>query len=607
LDQLLSLPEILDARLSPDGQWIAFVWYRLLENADVFFVPSDASRPPVALTHTREATCFVSWAPDSSAVIVAEDHEGDERSRLFRVDLDHPGTMLPLTEDRPPYYLRGGSLHPDGKTLFYGANFDFATGREIESTWLYRHDLATGTRTVIARPEKPNYMALSLNSQGTHVLYSRKDRHPAGRQYYLVAIDGKDDREILNFGHRVRVFARWMPDGENILVLSESTGRRPQDHISLGIYHLPTARMRWLIDDRQRTLDSAWPTPGGMVIVDEIVGATHKPTVLDPQSGEEQSFPSFPGNLVPLGRCPGGDWIARYYSATLPGELVRFQRSIKSSQQLQSLTHVWQHTDLDPAKLIAPESLYWNSVDGLKIQGWLYRAHPNPERAVIHIHGGPNYHAEDAYDVQIQYLVWRGFNVLSVNYRGSTGFGLKFRKAIRHDGWGGREQSDISCGAEALIQAGLASPGRIGVTGTSFGGYSAWHLITHYPPEIISAAAPICGMADLVTDYETTRPDLRPLTEEMMGGRPEQLAEKYFTRSPINFFQLIRGSLLVVQGGLDPNVTPANLNQLCTRLDAYKIPYELLVFDDEGHGIEKPPNQEILYSRLADFFERTLR
>jgi len=76
-------------------------------------------------------------------------------------------------------------------------------------------------------------------------------------------------------------------------------------------------------------------------------------------------------------------------------------------------------------------------VDGVKIQGWLYRARPNPKRAVIRIHGGPSRHAEDAFDAQIQYLVHRGFNVLTVNYRGSTGFGLRFRDAIKEDGWAG--------------------------------------------------------------------------------------------------------------------------------------------------------------------------
>jgi dipeptidyl aminopeptidase/acylaminoacyl peptidase len=207
---------------------------------------------------------------------------------------------------------------------------------------------------------------------------------------------------------------------------------------------------------------------------------------------------------------------------------------------------------------------------------------------------------------QIQYYVSQGFNVLDVNYRGSTGFGLKFRELIKEDGWGGREQADIAAGAKALIRAGLADAGRVGVTGTSYGGYSSWFLITHHPPQIIAAAAPICGMTDLVVDYDTTRPDLRPYSEEMMGGSPEQAPERYYERSPINFVQNIRGRLLIVQGAQDPNVTPENVRQVIQRLDAHHIPYELLVFDDEGHGIRKPVNQEKLYVDLAAFFDRAL-
>jgi dipeptidyl aminopeptidase/acylaminoacyl peptidase len=266
------------------------------------------------------------------------------------------------------------------------------------------------------------------------------------------------------------------------------------------------------------------------------------------------------------------------------------------------LTRVWEHTELTPEQLSTAEDFRWESVDGLEVQGWLYRSLPNSKQAIIYIHGGPTYHSENRLNPQVQYYVSRGFNVLDVNYRGSTGFGLKFRNAIKEDGWGGREQADIATGSQALVQAGLAEPGKIGVTGTSYGGYSAWFLITHYPPEIIGAAAPICGMTDLVVDYNTTRPDLRPYSEEMIGGRPDQVPERYYERSPINFVQDIRGKLLIVQGALDPNVSPENVRQVRQRLEANRIPYKLLVFEDEGHGIGKPANQEELYPRLADFF-----
>jgi dipeptidyl aminopeptidase/acylaminoacyl peptidase len=389
-------------------------------------------------------------------------------------------------------------------------------------------------------------------------------------------------------------------------VIADAHDGQAQNHKSLGIYHWPSGALRWLIDDPERQIETATVAPDGLVIVDEVRDGQHLVSWLDPASGAETAFPRLPGNLLPLGRAPDGAWIAFYYAATWPAELVRFTAEARSPADLVLLTRVWERTSLTSQQMTPAEDFRWTSVDGLEIQGWLYRAQPNPNRAVIHIHGGPTAHSEDRLNPQIQYFVAQGFNVLDVNYRGSTGFGLRFREAIKEDGWGGREQADIATGAEALIQAGLAAPGRVGVTGTSYGGYSSWCQITRYPPELIAAAAPICGMTDLVIDYHTTRPDLRPYSEEMIGGTPEQIPERYRERSPIHFVQNIRGRLLIVQGAQDPNVTPENVRQVITYLDNHNIPYELLVFYDEGHGVKKPANQEQLFTRLALFFDAAL-
>ena len=607
LHQLLSLPTVQNARLSPDGRWVAFEWYRIHENDDVFVVPSDGSTPPVALAHTPEYTTLISWAPDSRSVVVSEDHDRDERTRLFKVDIQKPGVMQPLTEDRPPYFIRGGDLGPEGEMLYYGANYDFEAGRALEPTWVYKQNLRTGERVVLARPERPNYMDISLNQLGTHILYSTKEKHPAGRQYHLVDVEGVNDREILNFGDAVKVAARWLPDGENILFLSESTGEgNVQDYLSLGVYNWPAETLRWLVDDPDRMIESVRVSPDSAIVIDEIRGTRHVPSYLDIESGEEQPFPQVSGNLLPLGRAADGAWIALYYSATSPVELVRFTEGARSLADFTSLTRVWSRTELQPERLTPAEDFHWISTDGQEIQGWLYRAWPNPGRAILYIHGGPTSHSEDRLNPQIQYFVSQGFNVLDVNYRGSTGFGLKFRESIKEDGWGGREQDDIASGAEALIRDGLAEPGRVGVTGTSYGGYSSWCQITRTPKKFVAAAAPICGMTDLVVDYQTTRPDLRPYSEEMIGGRPDQIPEKYAERSPINAIQNIQGRLLVVQGALDPNVTPENVRVVQERLETSGIAYELLVFKDEGHGIAKPANQEVLYQRLAEFFDKSL-
>ena len=84
---MMTLPAVVQNLLSPDGRWVAFMWYRIHEDTDVFVVPSDSSQPPVALNHTKEYTVLVSWTPDSKAVIVSEDQDSDEFARLFSVDL----------------------------------------------------------------------------------------------------------------------------------------------------------------------------------------------------------------------------------------------------------------------------------------------------------------------------------------------------------------------------------------------------------------------------------------------------------------------------------------------------------------------------------------
>lgn len=602
LEKLLNLPIVSFAKVSPDGRWVAFVWYHRHENMDVFLVPTDGSSPPVALTHTPEFTWLNNWTADSKSVIVEEDHDGDERIRFFQVAVDKPGEMIPLTEDRPPYFLSGGEPHPDSNALFYGANFDFVKNKPLEPTWIYRHDLTTGKRVAIAKPEKPAFVLMELNKAGTHLIYLRKDRHPSGVQFHLVDVEGKEDKEILNFGDEYKVFARWLPDNEHIIFTSESKDSSPQDHVSVGVLHWPSDTLRWLIDDSSRTIESLRVTPDGVTIVDEVRQARRVPTILDVKTGEETPFPKLPGNLIPLGRTPQGEWVAMYYAADQPTELIRFNLDARSPDDLVSLIRVWETTELTPDQLASAESVTWKSIDGLEIQGWLYRAEPDLQQAVVYVHGGPTFHSESNLNPQIQSMVAAGFNVLDVNYRGSTGFGLKFRECIKKDGWGGREQDDITTGAKFLIGQGLAETGKVGVTGTSYGGYSAWCQITRTHPDTIGAAAPICGMTDLVIDYNTTRPDMRPYCEEMIGGSPDEVPEKYHQRSPINFVQDIKGKVLIIQGGQDPNVTPENMKEVVKRLHLHDILYELEVFEDEGHGIYKHANQVRLYSRIAEFF-----
>ncbi len=597
LEALLSVPALYKPEVSSDGRWVAWSWSRLGPAADVFAVPADGSGPPIRLTETVDDTLVVSWTPDSRAVIVGQDRDGDERTRLFQVNLEEPGVMEPLTGESPNYYVRGGQLHPNGRWLVYGANLDPESGQEIEETWVLRHDLDTSERLVLARPERANYHAPDLNAPGDLILYHRNDLDPAGLQVWLVDIEGRKDREILNFGPRAKVSASWFPDGRRILFLAEAGSHR-----RLGVWNLEDESIRWLVDDPNRDLEYAFVPPvgepGGSAVVIEVEQARIRASLVDAESGAETRPPDVPGNLVPLSPVDG-EWVGLRYDARHPVDLVRFS----DNEAPTSITGFPERIALDLNDLAAAEEFAWESVDGVEIRGWLYRTPGSRAGTVVLVHGGPTAHAEDRFNVEVHYLVSRGFDVLTPNYRGSTGFGLEFQEKIKEDGWGGREQDDIRAGIEALIGRGMAERGKVGITGTSYGGYSAWWAITHWPPEIVAAAAPICGMTDLVVDYHATRPDLRPYSEEMMGGSPAEVPDRYRERSPINFVEDIRGGLLIVQGLQDPNVTRDNVHAVTAELERHRVPYELLTFEDEGHGIARPENLHVLYPRLADFFE----
>jgi dipeptidyl aminopeptidase/acylaminoacyl peptidase len=597
LSEILVLPRVVAESVAPDLARVAFSWAGRGDAVDVWVTPVDGMAPPLRITDSPDDSYVIGWMPDGSAVIIAEDRGGDERVRLFAVDASPPHARRLLTDDAPAFFLRGGRMAPDGRTLVYAANRDPLTGGAIEPFLVYAHDVVDGTRRVIARPLRAGTGAPQLDDQGRQVLYTRKDRHPAGTQLWCVGIDGAGDREVLDAGETAKVSGRWLSGSGRAVVVAETA-----THKRVGIWSLAEGSVRWIVDDPARDVESAYPLKGhGGFVVVETVRAVTRATIHDADGVALPPFGGPPGTFMPLAPTADGRWVGTFVNPHHPRDVVRLSKEFPGAAL--SLSRGWPNTRLRPVDFSAPESIAWHSVDGLEIQGWLTRARVQPSRGlIVQVHGGPTAHTEARISPFVQYMAWCGFDVLEPNYRGSTGFGLAFRETIKQTGWGGLEQDDIRTGIEHLIREGIAVPGRVGITGTSYGGYSAWCAITRWPPETVAAAAPICGMTDLVVDYETTRPDLRPYSEEMMGGRPDQVPARYRERSPVNFADRVRGALLIVQGARDPNVTPANVAAMRAALDTAGIVYDVLEFADEGHGILKPRNQRVLYARLAAFF-----
>ena len=599
LDQLLSIPRIIGTpRVSPDGKYIAFNWANVNENVDVFVVPVDGAEPPVPLTNTRQATILRSWAPDSQSVIVAEDTDRNERYTLYRVDLETKERTA-ITEENPSFFLRGGEISSKTSELFFAANYDFNTNKTIEATWIWKQDLETGARELVTTTERPLFLVPQLNSTGTHLLFTNSTTSsPSGRQIWLTDLKDNSSKEILSFGEKAKCSGSWLPNGKDIVFTTDDLG-----YIRVGVFNIETEKISWIAEDAKQLVSSARASQFGdkLIIYHEEVGRL-KSSVYNLQTAEWNRVKAEKGTIEVLTLLPDDSLLAITYSSTQPADLIRIDTTGHST----SLTKVWEHTSLTADQLTPAIDHFWTSTDGTKIHGWLYKSKIPTQRLIIYVHGGPTAHSEDAINAQIQYFVHRGFNVIDPNYRGSTGYGVEFRDLIKKDGWGGLEQDDILAAAESLLFDQTTKMGSIGITGTSYGGYSSWYAITHNPKEMIKAAAPICGMTDLVVDYETTRPDLRSYSEEMLGGSPDTVPKVYYERSPINFIHNIEGELLIVQGAQDPNVSPENLRAVQEKLDEHGKKYEVKVFDDEGHGILKPKNQKVLYRLLADFFEKHL-
>lgn len=596
IDQLFNTPYVQLASVSPNRKWVVWTWFNKGPKADLYIASlQDPSLPPKKISNFKQNTMAMSWTADSQNIVAGHDFDGDERFHLYKINISS-GETTPLTELNSEYYIRGGGLDSSQKNLVVALNYDFETKTETDITYIYKLNLETGIHTKISSPDKPSFIWPELNSTGTHVLYTKQDLSPSGQQIWLADMDGKTDEEIINEGFDKEVRAVWHPNGQDIIFVAEADNYR-----RVGLYNIHNKTKRWLVDDPARNIENAYvPYGGERVVLNEIRQTELVSFLLDIETCNISPLSNL-SNIMPLVPLEGDTWLSLYADSQQPSDLVIHNQDVIKL----NITNSLQYTQLETSNLVKAESYWWTAEDGLKIQGWLYKTPLKAKGTVIYIHGGPTDHVSNEWDASLQYLALVGFNVLAPNYRGSTGFDLKFQEAIKKDGWGGAEQQDIIGGIKSLIEDGIATPGKIGVTGTSFGGYSAWYLITHYDLKYVSAAVPICGMTDLKTDYDTTRADLRNYYISMMGGSPEEVPEKYAERSPMNYIKNIKGKVLVVQGRHDPNVTIEQVNRVEDKLKENKIDYNKVIFEDEGHGIYGLDNVKKLLTITDKFFSQT--
>ena len=589
-------PDFWEPKLSKDGRWAAWTWTGPTEAGNVWLAPTDGGAPPRRVTDEADHIYVRAFSPDSTRLLLAQSEGSSEHDHLVLLDLES-GARTQLTPKQDDHYIFGGTFTPDGGAILYAASWDDTTKSAIDGQRIYLHDLQAGTRRIVSAADSLGDQPPELSEDGRLALYHRHERHPGGSQMWLLDLASGEDREILNLGDARKAYGYWI-DRHRILVWGET-----DSHDRVGILTLPSLDLHWLIDDPSRSIDRAVAGADGksVAILDFRQGALHA-TELDVGSGRERPMRLPGSSLLPIEQLPSGQWLCERYSSRAPHELVRFDLATGAGVEVSRTAH---HL-ANPTMHFAPAQPYrWRSGDGTEIAGWLYEPQGESRGLIANIHGGPTWHSEDWVNGSIQFLVAAGFTVLDPNYRGSTGYGRAFREAIKQDGWGGREQDDIRAGIESLVAAGKGRRGRIGIMGLSYGGYSSWCQITK-SSDLVNAAVPICGMYQLAIDYEQTgMPHGRDYSEEMMGGTPSEQPERYFNGSPGNFIDRIKGRLLIVHGMRDTNVSPENTRAAIRDLDRAGIGYELLTFDNEGHGIYRAANRTALFERVAAFFEES--
>mgnify|MGYP003382654694 CR=1 FL=1 len=568
-----SLPIL--AHVHASGDWAFFTWAGLREAEDVYAVRLDGSTPPERLTTGADHYSIRDVSPDGMRLILGQSRNSCEHDHLLLLDRS-TGALTQLTPEQSSHYVYGGIFSADGQDVIFTANFDYEAGEVTLGGWVWRQSLATGARRCLARSGSPFETGPKLSPSGRQLLWHRHERAPAGTQLWVMGEHGEGLREVLNLGAANNAHGVWL-DEDRIGFVADVEA---QDR--LGVLTLSSGAVEWLAGEPGLYPFEVIAGAKGFACVTHDQGNTRCVLV---EAGVIRPLPNLSGrrSLLPHASLPDGGWIAEAYDASAPHQLVR----VHPDGHCTTLVTPEPNPD---RQHIAPRDYRWTAQDGRAVQGWLYQPEGASKGFIAYVHGGPTWHSEDWVNPKIGYWVQKGYTVLDPNYRGSTGFGYAHREAVKDDGWGGREQGDIRAGIEQALADGIAVRGRIGMAGNSYGGFSSWFGITRHA-DLVTAAIPMCGMYRLDIDYHATEmPHGRAYSIEMMGGTPEEFPEKYDNASPGQFIDQIRGDLLIVHGLADSNVGPDNTHMAVRELTAAGIAHQVMLFDDEGHGVFRPAN-----------------
>lgn len=264
---------------------------------------------------------------------------------------------------------------------------------------------------------------------------------------------------------------------------------------------------------------------------------------------------------------------------------------------------------LDEDNMAEMKPIQYTSRDGLTIHGYLTvpkGVKPEHLPVIINPHGGPWYRNIWGFNPEVQFLANRGYAVLQMNFRGSTGYGRKFWEASFKE-WGGKMQDDITDGVNWLVEEGIADKNRVAIYGASYGGYSALCGLTQHP-ELYACGVDYVGISNMFTFMNTIPPYWEPYLDMMheMVGDPVKDSLLFIKYSPLFHVDRITAPVMIVQGANDPRVNKNESDQMVKALRDRGLEVEYMVKDNEGHGFSNEENRMEFYTALEAFLEKHL-
>jgi len=587
---LFGNPDKASPQLSPDGKQLSFLApVEGVLNVWVGPAADPAAAKPVTHDKKRGIRSYF-WAYTSQHLLYVQDTDGDEDFHIYRVDLKAGETkdLTPLKKIRAE--IKADS-HKFPEELLVGLN-----DRDPKFHDIYRVNLLTGERKLI---EKNTEFAGYLSDNDFRIRFATKLTPDGGRLY--LKPDGKGGwTDFLKIGMEdsLTTGPAGFDGSGNVLYLLDSRGRNTAAFATLD---LKTNKETVLFEDPH--------ADAGGVMLHPTTNAVEAVSFTYERSHWEFKDPAVKADFEELKKVADGDisvssrtlddktWVVAFVMDNGPVRYYVYDRPSKKARFLFT-----NRKDLEGLALQKMFPRVIKSRDGFDLVSYLTlppgvdpdtTGRPGkPVPMVLFVHGGPWGRDSWGLNTTHQFLANRGYAVLSVNFRGSTGFGKKFLNAGNRE-WAGKMHDDLIDAVDWAIKEKIADPARVGIYGGSYGGYATLVGLT-FTPDKFACGVDVVGPSNIVTLLSTIPPYWAPavqLFKDRVGDFTTEEGKKFLLeRSPLTHVDKIRRPLLIAQGANDPRVKQAEADQIVKAMQAKKLPVTYVLFPDEGHGFARPVN-----------------